>query len=85
MSNGALCPIILGLFLFQFDTIEFKASSVAAFYIQTASVLEDNTIEICVYLDGANNIGGMDLELVYDSDKVSFVEKENLHVKMCIP
>lgn len=85
MSNGAFCPIILGLFLFQFETIEFKASSAAAFYIQTASVLEDNTIETCVYLDGVNNIGGMDLELVYDSDKVSFVEKENLHVKMCIP
>ena len=68
-----LAIFLLGLFLFQFETIEFKASSAAAFYVQTASVLEDNTIEICVYLDGANNISGMDLELVYDSDKVSFV------------
>lgn len=61
------------LLLFQFEPIEFKATSAAAFYVQTAAVLEDNTIEVCVYLDEADNIGGIDLELVYDTEKVSFV------------
>lgn len=64
--------LLLGILLFQFGTIEYKASTVAAFYVQTAMVLEDNTIEVCVYLDGVDNVGGIDLELIYDSEKVIF-------------
>lgn len=61
------------LFLFQFEPMKFEASSAATFYVQTAAVLEDNTIEVCVYLDEVDDIGGIDLELVYDTEKVSFV------------
>lgn len=69
----SLVILLVTLLLFQFESIEFKASSAAAFYVQTA-VLEDNTIEVCVYLDRVDNIGGMDLELIYDSDKATFVD-----------
>ena len=66
--------LLVILFLFQFESIEIKASGTAVFYVQTVAVLEDNTIEVSVYLDGVDNVGGMDIELIYDSDKVSFVD-----------
>lgn len=61
------------LLLLQFESLQVEASSAAAFYVQTAAPLEDNTIEVCVYLDEVDNLGGVDLELVYDANKVTFV------------
>lgn len=68
------CVIILAVMLFfQSGSLQIKAASNAAFYVQTAAALEDNTIEVSVYLDEVDNLGGIDVELLYDPQKVTFV------------
>lgn len=69
-----LCVVILTVMLFfQSGSLQIHAASNAAFYVQTAAALEDNTIEVSVYLDEADNLGGIDVELLYDPQKVTFV------------
>ena len=51
-----------------------KAAGTAHFYVQTADVQDDGTINVTVYLTDAENMGGVEAELIYDPYKVSFVE-----------
>ena len=51
-----------------------KAAGTAHFYVQTADVQDDGTLNVTVYLTDAENMGGVEAELIYDPSKVSFVE-----------
>jgi hypothetical protein len=50
------------------------AADTAAFYVQTASILQNGVIEVSVYLDDAQNVGGIDAKLSFDPERVEFVE-----------
>ncbi len=50
-----------------------KADEPAVFYVQTAQTLENGKIEVRVYLHNAAALGGVDLILRYDPQKVSFI------------
>lgn len=69
-----LCAVLLtAVLFFQSGSLQINAASDAAFYVQTAAPSEDGTIEVTVYLDGARHLGGADVELLYDTQKVTFV------------
>jgi hypothetical protein len=51
-----------------------EAADTAAFYVQTASILPDGVIEVSVYLNDAKNVGGIDAKLLFDPERVEFVE-----------
>lgn len=64
------------LFLFCLLLIgmpNLMASQLAELYVQTADITEDGNIEVVVYLNSVENLGGIDLEIQYDSNKVDFI------------
>lgn len=65
--------ILIIMLFFQSGSIAAKASDNATFYVQTAQVLSDGTIQVSIYLDGVSSLGGIDAELFFDSEKVTFI------------
>ena len=51
-----------------------NAAGTAHFYVQTADVQDNGTLNVTVYLTDAEYMGGVEAELIYDPSKVSFVE-----------
>lgn len=49
------------------------AEETAVFHVQASEVKEDGTIRVSVYLTDTENLGGIDAELVYDPEKVTYV------------
>lgn len=54
-------------------SINTRAEDQAVFHVQTAEKQNDGTIRVAVYLTGTFNLGGVDVELLYDSRKVTYV------------
>jgi hypothetical protein len=54
-------------------TESVQAGESVEFYVQTAEENEDGTIRTVVYVSNTADLGGVDVELVYDADKVSYV------------
>lgn len=54
-------------------SINARAEDQAVFHVQTAEKQNDGTIRVAVYLTGTSNLGGVDVELLYDSRKVTYV------------
>lgn len=50
-----------------------RAEETAVFHVQASEVKEDGTIRVSVYLTDTENLGGIDAELVYDPEKVTYV------------
>lgn len=65
--------ILIIMLFFQSGSIAAKASDNATFYVQTAQALSDGTIQVSIYLDGVSSLGGIDAELFFDSEKVTFI------------
>lgn len=65
--------ILIIMLFFQSGSIAAKASDSATFYVQTAQALSDGTIQVSIYLDGVSSLGGIDAELFFDSEKVTFI------------
>lgn len=69
--------IILGICLFFtvcfFTVSDVRAEEKAEFHVQTAEKMEDGTIRVSVYLNGISDLGGVEAELHYDPEKVSYV------------
>ena len=69
--------IIFGIclfFTFCFFTVsDVQAEEKAEFHVQTAEEMEDGTIRVSVYLNGISDLGGVEAELHYDPEKVSYV------------
>lgn len=65
--------ILIIMLFFQSGSIAAKASDNATFYVQTAQVLSDGTIQVSIYLDGVSSLGSIDAELFFDSEKVTFI------------
>ena len=61
-----LCGIVL-------SGINVQAQDSAVFRVQTAEVKENGTINVVIYLTGVSNLGAVDAELIYDPEKVSYV------------
>lgn len=53
--------------------MEARAEETAVFHVQASEVKEDGTIRVSVYLTDTENLGGIDAELVYDPEKVTYV------------
>ncbi len=71
--NKVMINILIIMLFFQSGSIAAKASDNATFYVQTAQVLSDGTIQVSIYLDGVSSLGGIDAELFFDSEKVTFI------------
>ena len=69
--------IIFGICLFFtvcfFTVSDVQAEEKAEFHVQTAEEMEDGTIRVSVYLNGISDLGGVEAELHYDPEKVSYV------------
>ena len=64
--------ILVSMLFFRSELVQIHAAA-AAFYVQTAAAVDDRTIEVSIYLDDADNLGGIDAELLYDPQKVTFI------------
>lgn len=71
--NKVMINILIIMLFFQSGSIAAKASDNATFYVQTAQALSDGTIQVSIYLDGVSSLGGIDAELFFDSEKVTFI------------
>lgn len=71
--NKVMINILIIMLFFQSGSIAAKASDSATFYVQTAQALSDGTIQVSIYLDGVSSLGGIDAELFFDSEKVTFI------------
>ena len=71
--NKVMINILIIMLFFQSGSIAAKASDNATFYVQTAQVLSDGTIQVSIYLDGVSSLGSIDAELFFDSEKVTFI------------
>ena len=71
--NKVMINIFIIMLFFQSGSIAAKASDNATFYVQTAQALSDGTIQVSIYLDGVSSLGGIDAELFFDSEKVTFI------------
>jgi hypothetical protein len=67
----SMMTVLLCCLCFRAQT---AAADTAAFYVQTASILQDGVIEVSVYLDDAQNVGGIDAKMSFDPERVEFVE-----------
>ena len=76
-KKGIFEKIIFGIclfFTFCFFTVsDVQAEEKAEFHVQTAEEMEDGTIRVSVYLNGISDLGGVEAELHYDPEKVSYV------------
>ena len=57
----------------MFTVSDVQAEEKAEFHVQTAEEMEDGTIRVSVYLNGISDLGGVEAELHYDPEKVSYV------------
>lgn len=53
-----------------------NAAGTATFTVKTALLHEDGTFTVSVYVSGAENVGGIDLSLQYDSSVAEYVSSE---------
>lgn len=65
-----ICLLLIVSFL---PIVDVRAEGNAYFHVQAAEKLEDGTIRVSVYLNGVSNLGGVEAELHYDPQKVSYV------------
>ena len=76
-KKGIFEKIIFGICLFFtvcfFTVSDVQAEEKAEFHVQTAEEMEDGTIRVSVYLNGISDLGGVEAELHYDPEKVSYV------------
>lgn len=72
-SIAILLILLCGIVLFEKNV---QAQDSAVFRVQTAEVKEDGTINIAIYLTGVSNLGAVDAELIYDPEKVSYVDAQ---------
>lgn len=71
--NKVMINILMIMLFFQSGSIAAKASDSATFYVQTAQALSDGTIQVSIYLDGVSSLGGIDAELFFNPEKVTFM------------
>lgn len=71
--NKFITGISFLLMLSFFTAPEIHAEESAYFHVQTAEDMGDGTIRISVYLNGIKDLGGVEAELHYDPQKVSYV------------
>lgn len=64
---------ILLFFMMLAPIIPVKAEETAIFKVQASEVLEDGTIRVSVYLNEISNLGGIDAELVYEPDMLTYI------------
>ena len=69
------------LFLLMFSvafsalfSVSARAEERTEFRVQTETQPDDGEIEVTIYIDNAEHIGGADLELRYDPEQVSYVD-----------
>lgn len=53
-----------------------NAAGTATFIVKTAQLHEDGTFTVSVYVSGAENVGGIDLSLQYDSSVAEYISSE---------
>ncbi len=65
--------ILTAILFFSLCPQRVKGENNAVFYVQAARNLENGTVEVSVYLNGVDDLGGIDATLSFDPQKVSFV------------
>ena len=61
------------LLLLVFQTFSVQAQEIADFHVQAAEMLEKDIMRVSVYLTGLTELGGVDAEIHYDPEKVTYI------------
>lgn len=72
-KSKRIIPLFCVIVALIFWGISVKAEESAQFHVQTAEDMGDGTIRVSVYLNGITDLGGVEAELYYDPQKVSYV------------
>lgn len=63
---------VVSFFFAMGVSVQSEAEEMATFRVQSAEIKESDIIRVSVYLNGVSDLGGVEMKMSYDSDKVSY-------------